>query len=110
VILGSENCEGFTDTGEKSMAERKGKQTKGKMKRNPCQRLQTPAGILNFPWSGERNESEVITSVIWSVYGLKYEMTNSMQFWSFLSNSIRAEPARRDRTSRRVKSKTNQTN
>jgi hypothetical protein len=40
--MGSDKCEDFPDTGEESMGERKGKQTKGKMKRNPCQRLQTP--------------------------------------------------------------------
>jgi hypothetical protein len=49
------------------MASHKGKHTKEKMKRHPRQRLQTPAGALNLPWSGERNESEVITSVILDV-------------------------------------------
>jgi hypothetical protein len=79
VILVSENSEDFTEMGEESMGQHKIKHTKGKMKRNPCQRLQTSAGILNLPWSGERNENEVITSVICSVWALKYNLINSMQ-------------------------------
>jgi hypothetical protein len=62
------------------MGEHKSKHTKEKMKRNPCQRLQTPGRNPQSPLAGERNESEVITSVICSVYCLKYEMTNSMSF------------------------------
>jgi hypothetical protein len=40
--MGFENSEGCVDTGEESKGEHKGKHTKGKMKRKPCQRLQTP--------------------------------------------------------------------
>jgi hypothetical protein len=47
--MGSENSEDFTDMGEESMGERKGKQTKEKMKRNPCQRLQTPGRSPQSP-------------------------------------------------------------
>jgi hypothetical protein len=50
------------------------------MKRKPWTGCKPPKGILNLPWSGDRNESEVIASVICSVYALKYEMINSILF------------------------------
>jgi hypothetical protein len=49
---GDENCDGFTERGEVSMDEHKGKHTKEKMKRHPCQRLQTPGWNPQSPLVG----------------------------------------------------------
>jgi hypothetical protein len=49
------------------MDSHKDEHTKGKGKKHPYQRLPTPAEILNLPFSGEQNESEVTPSVILTV-------------------------------------------
>jgi hypothetical protein len=69
--MGSENRDGFTERGDERIGSHKGRHTKEKMKRHPARDCRSPAGTLNLLWSGERYESEALTSLICAFIPLK---------------------------------------